>query len=397
MKILLVSESDGGGGAGIAAKRLFDALSKFSDLEVYMYVNRKFSDHKRVFSDNSLIYRLVYAFARRVDNLLTSFLRSKDDYFLGVGLFSVEMILGSLKRKIVELEPDIINLHWVHGGFLGIYDIEKLLSNSCFITLHDEWYLNGLEHYQKKDVKLSWMRKNLSSYLRNRKIRLYKKKNVSFIALNSWMKQKILEAGILERNIHQIFNCLDITRYKVNEYKKEEENDIVNLIVGAQAMDMDKRKGMDLLLQALTFLSDKEKKNLQLCVFGSSVENVSVVGGVVVNYVGEIKDENELIQIYNEGDVFLLPSRIDNLPNTVVEALCCGCFIVAFNVGGLPDLVIDQKIGYLAVPEDCQDLANGIRVAVHRHKNSVRRSSLKISEKFGYKTIADKYSKVFDA
>ena len=57
----------------------------------------------------------------------------------------------------------------------------------------------------------------------------------------------------------------------------------------------------------------------------------------------------------------MLPSRQDNLPNTGLEAHACGTPVVAFNTGGLPDIVADRVTGALAEPFEPASLASGIR------------------------------------
>jgi glycosyltransferase involved in cell wall biosynthesis len=57
----------------------------------------------------------------------------------------------------------------------------------------------------------------------------------------------------------------------------------------------------------------------------------------------------------------VIPSRIDNLPNTGVEALSCGTPVVAFNTCGLPDIVQHKHTGYLAKAFEPIDMAQGIK------------------------------------
>lgn len=53
-------------------------------------------------------------------------------------------------------------------------------------------------------------------------------------------------------------------------------------------------------------------------------------------------------------------SRQDNLPNTGLEAHACGTPVVAFNTGGLPDIVNDSVTGALAEPFETSSLASAI-------------------------------------
>jgi glycosyltransferase involved in cell wall biosynthesis len=81
---------------------------------------------------------------------------------------------------------------------------------------------------------------------------------------------------------------------------------------------------------------------------------------VPVHYLGQLQDEVALALVYAAVDVSLVPSLMDNLPNTVMESLACGTPVVAFRVGGLPEMITHQENGYLAEPGDAGDLAKGI-------------------------------------
>jgi glycosyltransferase involved in cell wall biosynthesis len=63
---------------------------------------------------------------------------------------------------------------------------------------------------------------------------------------------------------------------------------------------------------------------------------------------------------YAAADVMLVPSLQDNLPNTAIEAQCCGTPVVAFAIGGLSDIVAHEQTGYLARAFDTDELAHGI-------------------------------------
>jgi len=64
--------------------------------------------------------------------------------------------------------------------------------------------------------------------------------------------------------------------------------------------------------------------------------------------------------LYNAVDIFITPSLADNFPNTILEALACVTPVVAFNTGGIPDLVKHKLTGYLAEYKSSKSLAQGI-------------------------------------
>jgi len=72
------------------------------------------------------------------------------------------------------------------------------------------------------------------------------------------------------------------------------------------------------------------------------------------------------VALYSAADIFLAPSLQDNLPNTVVEASACGLPSIAFNIGGMPDLIDDGITGLLAKEINGQALLVALQQALHQ-------------------------------
>jgi len=108
-------------------------------------------------------------------------------------------------------------------------------------------------------------------------------------------------------------------------------------------------------------------------------------------FTGYLTDEKRIIDFYNASDVFVLPSLEENLPNTIMEALACGVPSVAFNVGGIPDLINHKSNGYLAKYMDITDLAKGIEETLTKSEttqvlqNNARQKAI---NNYDYKIIA---------
>lgn len=102
-------------------------------------------------------------------------------------------------------------------------------------------------------------------------------------------------------------------------------------------------KGLDV---EVTVLGDGPARS----VLETSLEGVSFEGWV---------DRETLIERYRWADLLLLPSRFDTFGCVVLEAMACGCPVVAYNQKGPRDIIGDGLSGYLV--EDAQGMANAIQ------------------------------------
>jgi glycosyltransferase involved in cell wall biosynthesis len=101
---------------------------------------------------------------------------------------------------------------------------------------------------------------------------------------------------------------------------------------------------------------------LQLDVFGdgslrADLERQAERLGVAATFHGQVPDVGERLL---DVDLFALPTRGDNLPIAVLEAMAAALPVVATRTGGLPELVDDGQTGTLVEPDDPTDLAAAV-------------------------------------
>src|SRR5262249_46073306 len=73
-----------------------------------------------------------------------------------------------------------------------------------------------------------------------------------------------------------------------------------------------------------------------------------------------LRDDELLAMIYNAADVLVHPAVVENLPNSVLEAMACGLPVVAFDTGGVAEVVEHEQTGYLAAHTDESQLVAGL-------------------------------------
>jgi glycosyltransferase involved in cell wall biosynthesis len=161
---------------------------------------------------------------------------------------------------------------------------------------------------------------------------------------------------------------------------------------------MDRRKGIIYLVEALDELKKNyPEQNIEIIIFGKNKSfDVSVLP-FKVHELDLISSQDDLVDLYSLADVFVTPAIEDNLPNTVMEALACGTPVVAFNTGGIPDMVEHRQNGYLAEFKSSADFATGI----HYILNSENKAELalnarkKVLDTFTNEIVAAKYINLY--
>jgi glycosyltransferase involved in cell wall biosynthesis len=80
------------------------------------------------------------------------------------------------------------------------------------------------------------------------------------------------------------------------------------------------------------------------------------------------REPREIARLLHGCDIFVLPSRADNCPMSILEAMVCKKPIVAAAVGGIPELIEHEVSGILVEPENPQALAEGLRHVLENYQ-----------------------------
>ncbi len=126
---------------------------------------------------------------------------------------------------------------------------------------------------------------------------------------------------------------------------------------------LERIKGMDLVVPAF-HLVHKKHTNTRLLVVGEGSLRTQMEVQIqelglpnVAEFVG--RQPQELLQsYYDKIDILLMPSRSEGFGLTAIEGMARGCVVVAADVGGLPEVIIDGETGLLHRPEQLDDIAN---------------------------------------
>ncbi|MGG7073545.1 glycosyltransferase [Campylobacter sp. 9BO] len=402
MKILIVNAYEKSGGAAKSAYRLYQALLEHN-IDAMYYVFKKDTTDTRIFYLGSKFDKLKAFLANQIDQLQVKIYSNRKKM-----LFSPNNTLfnGNNIEFINSCDADIVHFHWVNGGMININDISKIKKPLVW-TMHDSWLFTGgchipydcdnfLTRCSYCQVLGSRSKFDLSSLVFDKKSKVLLRLNLYIVSPSIWLYECAKDSMLLRnKSIQVIPNPIDTNIFFGLD------KDISRKIVGLS----DKFK--KIILFSASFATIDENKGF------SYIYNIAqrsqfcnylfvIIGGYLpmnlkklsnMLFFGNISDEITMNLFYNCADVTVVPSRSENLSNTIMESLSCGTPVAAFDIGGNADMVEHMINGYLAKPFDCDDLSFGIEWILNctNYKNLAKNARKKVVNKFDKLVISKKY------
>ena len=408
MRIILLNTNDIGGGAAIAAYRLLKGLQQ-RGMEAEMLVQSKKSDDYSIIGPQTKWEKAVSKLRPIFDSIPIRFYKQRMKI-----IFSSAILQDNISKKVKNINPDIIHLHWVAAGFIRIETLAKI-NKPIIWTLHDSWAFTGGCHITfdcKKYIKScgccptlnSNKKKDLSYKILQRKRKSWKNLDLTIVTPSSWLGECAKKSSLFcNTRIEVIPNGIDLNRFKPID--KNIAKDILCLpkdkklmLFGAMGAINNQNKGFHLLKKALKKLSSKENKNIELVIFGSSKPRNEEDLAFKTHYLGQLNDEISLTLVYSAADVMIVPSIQEAFGQTASESLACGTPVVAFGDTGLLDIVDHQKNGYLAKLFDTGDLAYGIKWVLEdniRWRKLSENAREKVINEFDIVKVAKRYEDLY--
>jgi glycosyltransferase involved in cell wall biosynthesis len=407
----MLNTFDSNGGAAIATYRLHVGFRSIG-INSHLLVQDKKSDDYTVMAPVKK-WQKIFAFLRPyIDGIVTKFYRNRERV-----LFSTAWLPESFASKINKLNPDIVHLFWVNGGFLKIDTLRKIKQPIVW-TLHDMWPFTGGCHYDDECGKFqqscgncpvlhSEQERDLSRRIWERKQKSWDGVPIVVVATSHWLADMAGSSSIFrDQRIEVIPNGIDTDIYK--PMNKEAARAAYNLpqdkhliLFSAFSATSDKRKGNQFLVQALSSMAQVEwGPKIELVIIGASKPENPPDLGMKVHYMGHLYDEISQVLLYSAADVLVAPSMQENLSNTVMESLACGTPVVAFDIGGMPDMIDHQINGYLANPFEPNDLANGMKWVLenaNRHDMLSQCARQTVMERYTLKMVANRYGALYQS
>lgn len=372
MKVLVVAANPGPGGAGVAAKRIYESLQ----LTCPRGSNVRFlvaSTGPDFSQDNSTVVVPPSKLQARLSALMRKTL------WKYVGPASTGFFSNGLRDIIIRESPDVINIHWLGDLSLSLREIAGM-GIPVVWTLHDLWPVSGIFHYPVESrggrlgrTLLFFLRPvdKVVAFLKRQRLR----DSVCFVSPSSWMANEVSVRWGNEVRNFEIPNPLSLGFWSAVRdpgIKKEFQLSAGQPVVLFAAHSLsDPRKGLEILLRALSVfkkLSDHDSPNspsepILILAGGGKIPAVDPTIRVVREpFVSEAR----LRELYAVATVVVVPSLSENLSQVATQAQSCGVPVIGFSGTGLSSVVVDMETGILVKDRSAEALAQAIHTVISR-------------------------------
>ena len=282
-----------------------------------------------------------------------------------------ESVLSGLR----EFRPDVVNCHSYYGGLR--YSLLAEISNRypVLYTVHDPRPIGTMEvvcwdcDRNTTCLRCPMVRTRWQKVLQNRFFadRLGKKMthlhcrgDMQIVSPSQWLADRMKKQELKRFRIHAIPNGVDLHHFKPqiaerHRFGLPQDANILLHVAWHLGWQVNERKGLPILAEAfINHIAPRFPKAI-LAVAGENF----VPNHPQVRPLGMV-EQSELPSLLNASDLYISPTLADNLPYTVTEAMACGKAVVASNVGGIPEQVVDGVTGRLVPPRNVEALSTAI-------------------------------------
>ena len=360
LRILTINAYDIIGGSAIAAYRLCKGLERFyNDVEIFFIVGQKGSYDPKVYCTRK----------RKIESYLEGTINNITNRF-GLQYLWFPFSTKALLRHANKLKPDIIYLRNIHGGYFKTSLIKNLSTLAPIVwTLSDMWSFTG--HCAHSFGNMSWKQMesgcsdlniypaiglDTGKWLLQRKKRIYRNSNITIVTPSKWLYNMVKQSPVFfkTKKIIQTYNGFDLDIFTPKD--KAACRVALNIPPKAKVLmfsshNLAKKnpwKGGDDLINILNEINNMTNEKIHLLVTGNGdLYELYKFDNLIIHQFGYIKNDIFLAACYSASDLLIYPTRADNLPNVLIEAISCGTPCITFDVGGCGEIISNGIDGFV--------------------------------------------------
>lgn len=190
-----------------------------------------------------------------------------------------------------------------------------------------------------------------------RLVRLSDRMSHAIVVNCEYIRRHLIEERVAEKKIRVCYNGIDLERFRRSDTRAQ------GLTVGVVCA-LRPEKDLTTLIDAFALVRNLAP-DLKLIIVGSG-EELSVLerrarDAGIADATHFEPTTAAVAEWLSKIDIFVLPSRSEALSNSLMEAMACGCCVIASEVGGNPELVCGVETGILFRAGDVKGLAEALR------------------------------------
>ncbi len=316
------------------------------------------------------------------DFLCGSFIRkgARNDFLnkcRGVGLKTVE---------ISESFP---------GDIRVIKQIRKIISdNNISLVITHDYKSNFYCHRAIKGIDVKQISHFRGRTTEDTKVKLYNfidwqilRKIPKIITVSDASKKLLVSKGVRPERIHVVFNAINCDNFTAEDTDNRDTGGRLKMVAAGR---LSYEKGYDILLKALAAIRG-ETAEFELSIYGHGPEEAKLRDMTdrlgladMVRFCGFV---DNIIPVFRDSDLLVLPSRSEGMPNVILEAWSQRLPVLAAAVGAVPDMLgNNDEYGLVVQPDNVESLAHRLIFALKNRKE------LKILGQRGFEKVRREYS-----
>lgn len=339
----------------------------------------------------------------------------KGAFNLSIGLFLRSTEKDNIYYKVAKQRGiDVIPIRMGHQFDISvIYKIIRIIKEKNIHILHSHEYKSDIiAFFVSKLIKIpiittihGWIENSFKSkvYIRaGKKVLPYFNK---VVAVSPKIKSQLVSLGVPEGNIPLIYNAIVVENYVPGSYPQKVLRTKYNLpddaILIGNVGRLSQEKGQtQFLLAARDICRRNDKTYFVMVGDGPDLEQLKKTASHFqiknrVIFTGHVQDVRPF---YQDLDIIALTSFTEGFPNVILEALCMKKPVVATDVGGVADIVIDGVTGYLAQAGDHSKIGEKLLNLIENPEIAgllVENGRKRIKEEFQFSNRVQKIENVY--
>lgn len=310
---------------------------------------------------------------------------------------------------------DIVHLHNVHSSYFDIGILPKIAETHPLVqTIHDCWTFTG--HCAYPFSCLKWKSGcgnclDMASYPGistdstrfnwERRKRIYNKSKPVIVSPSQWLINLVSESHLKHLQIKLIHNGIDITRFnKGNKHALRTElglpvNKAILLFVANGGLrNSSHQKDPATLLKCIEILAkETDCRDFMLLSIGGQAQELPIE---LRKYVMQLPYTTYGLENYYQiADVLVYPTKADNCPLVLIEAMASGLPIVSTDIGGCREMLCEYSKGYIVQPKDPRSMAAAIKTSVMSNNYDTIENHCQLADKFTATHMTKQYINLY--